>query len=123
MSPDGGGTKRRGFFARLRTPSAEALYAALRAEAQLRLKLVDGKPFAAVLEKEGAVLLLPVPGKDFFEFIDSFQISKGERLAKPKALRALGELITTVTAAPGFGDELPLGFGPGLARRPGHARP
>ena len=91
-----------------RSPSAEELYEKLRSDADLRLKVVEGQPYAAALDK-GAVLLLPVPSKDFFEFVDSFQVARGQRVAKPKALQALSDLIARITSSPGFHDELPLG--------------
>ena len=47
--------------------------------------------------------------KDFFEFVDSFQVARGQRVAKPKALQALSDLIARITSSPGFHDELPLG--------------
>jgi MoxR-like ATPase len=100
--------KKTGWFARQKGPTAEELYRDLRTEAQLRIKHVDGKVHVAVLDN-GAVSVLEVPSRPLYEFVDSFQLARNRKLAKPKTLVALTDLISTVASAPGHSDELPLG--------------
>jgi MoxR-like ATPase len=100
--------QRRGLFHRAPPATPRSLLRDLREGAQLRLKRVDGKPFAALLERE-AIILVPVPSREFFQAVDSFRSLRKEPPVPEKVALGLSALVADIVLAPGFSDELPLG--------------